>query len=421
MKNGRMKSKKRVWFVVGGLIGVMLATGVCAAKEVELLMGGTFDVTGVLTQGSIAIGWEDYIKYINEVKGGINGAKVVLRWADDQYKADKTISWYNSVMGRKPEPLMFCPQHTTGGIALKKLMEKDAISGLSFSCAGAIVYPPATEYTLTPTYQDQVAMFFDWILMNWKEKRKPRFGWISPDNPFGRDGAKPEIKAYAEKVGIEIVGEEFVPPVPIDTTLNARRLIKEKKADFVWTNGDANTLIPVLRDAERIGLRKKVVWGSVTFVDFPDVFRAGKKDPTVAKAAEGLFISFIYPQWEEVESPSVKFLMDLSKKYQGGLPREEGRGRYIHGVVEGIVTEQILRLVAEKVPVEKITKDDIEKYGWWRMKDYDPMGFLGGATLTYGKDLPRCGVMSGGGTYPLQVSGGKLIRLKERLKPHGLP
>jgi len=74
----------------------------------------------------------------------------------------------------------------TGGIAVKKLMEKDGISGLTFSCAGTLVYPPATQYSLTPTYQDQVAMFFDWILMNWKEKRKPRFGWISPDNPFGK-------------------------------------------------------------------------------------------------------------------------------------------------------------------------------------------------------------------------------------------
>ena len=411
-----------VWIVVVGLISMMLATGVCAAKEVELVVGFTLDVTGVLTQGGIGVGFEDYVKYINEVKGGINGAKVVLRWADDQYKADKTISWYNTVMGGKPEPIMFCPQHTTGGIAVKKLMEKDAISGLTFSCAGALVYPPATLYSVTPTYQDQVAMFFDWILMNWKEKRKPRFGWINSDNPFGRDGAKPEIKAYAEKVGIEIVGEEYVPGIPIDTTLNIRRLIKEKKADFVWTNGDGNTLIPILRDAERIGLRKEVkAWGGVTFVDLPDIFKAGRKDPTIAKAAEGLFISFIYPQWDEVDQPAVKFMTEVAKKYQGGIPREEVKGKYIHGMLEALVIEQVLRLVAEKVPVEKITKDDIEKHGWWRMKDYDPMGFLGGATLTYGKDLPRCGVMSGAGGNPLQIIGGKLTRLKERLKPHGLP
>lgn len=413
--------KKRVSLVIVAIFSLMLVTNVSFAKEINLVIGFHLDITGPLTQGGIGVGWEDYVKHINEVKGGINGAKVVLRWADDGYKADKTISWYNIVMGGEPKPVMFCPQHTTGGVTLKKLMEKDGISGLTFSPAGAVVYPPTTLYSLTPTYQDQVAMFFDWILMNWKEKRKPRFGWINPDNPFGRDSAKAEIKAYAEKVGIEIVGEEYVPGIPVDTTLNVRRLIKEKKADFIWTNSVEATLLPILRDAERLGLRKEVVWGTCTFVDIPDMFKAGRKDPTIAKALEGLFISFIYPQWDEVDHPGVKFMTELSKKYQGGLPKEEIRGEYTHGVLEGLVTEQVLRLVAEKVPVEKITMADIEKHGWWRMKDYDPMGLLGGATLTYGKDLPRCGVLGGAGGHPVQLLGGKVTRLKEKLTARGLP
>lgn len=418
-----MKNTKKVWFVVLGLIFPVLVTGVCPAKEVTLLIGAHFDMTGVLQQVGVATGWDDYIKYINEVKGGINGAKVVSRWADDGYKADKTIAWYKTVMGGDPNPVMFTVAHTTGAVALKKLMEVDGISGHSIGPAGLVVYPPATLYTSCPTYQDQVAMFFDWILMNWKENRKPRFGWINADHPFGRESSKAEIKAYAEKVGIEIVGEEYVPPIPVDTTLNVRRLIKDKKADFVWTNADLSTLIPILRDAERLGLRKEVkAWGAFAFLDIPSIMKAGRKDPTIARALEGLFVSYIYATWEEVEHPATKFSTEVAKRYhKGDLPPEEIRGTYMHGVLAGIITEQVLRLVAEEVPVEKITMADIEKHGWWRMKDYNPMGFLGGATLTYGKDLPRCGVVAGGGGSPLQFIGGKPTRLKVRLSAHGLP
>jgi hypothetical protein len=213
------------------------------------------------------------------------------------------------------------------------------------------------------------------------------------------------------------VGEEYVPPVPVDTTLTLRRMILERKADFVWTNGTESTLLPLLRDAVRLGLREKVGWGGTCFLDLPDMFQSARKDPTIAKGLEGLVIPFIYRQFEEVDCPGVKFMIELSKKYRGGLPSEDMRGEYIHGVSSGMVTAEVLRLVAEKVPVEKITKDDIEPYGWWRMKDYDNMGLFGGATLTFGKDLPRIGISLRSGTHPLQIIGGEITRLKDTLYP----
>ena len=414
--------KKWVPFVIVAIFSMMLVVNVCAGEEVNLVVGFQFDITGPIGQGGVATGWDDYLKYINEEKGGINGAKLLGPWVDDGNKSDKTIAWYRTLMGRKPEPVMFNVGHTTGAVVLKKLMEVDGISGYTVSAAGVAVFPPATLYGSFPTYQDQVAMFFDWILMNWKEKRKPRFGWISADNPWGREAAKSEVKAYAEKVGIEIVGEEYVPPIPIDSTLSVKRLIKDKKADFLWTNSDAATLIPILRDAQRLNLRKEVkAWGSHSFLDIPRLLGVARKDPTIAKALEGIFLSYAYTQMEEEDAPGAKFLRELSKKYQGGLPKEEIRGQYVYGVLVGNIVERVLRLVAEKVPVEKITKADIEKHGWWRMKDYNPMGLLGGKTLTYGKDLSRQGIVAGVGAQPLQIIGGKATRLKANLSAHGLP
>jgi len=65
MKNEKMKKQKKGLVCCCGLIGVMLATGVCAAKEVELLMCALLTVTGVLTQGKhgIRLGRLHYNRY----------------------------------------------------------------------------------------------------------------------------------------------------------------------------------------------------------------------------------------------------------------------------------------------------------------------------------------------------------------------
>ena len=125
---------------------------------------------------------------------------------------------------------------------------------------------PSATFSQPAPYVNQAGAFIDYFMAKiWKKKTKPKFSWLTWDHPAGRAPITPEVEAYIKSKGVEIVGAEFIPMVPTDMTPQLLRL-KRKKVDVVYGCAYHNAYAVVLKDAKKLGLRRKFTIGCMYWI-----------------------------------------------------------------------------------------------------------------------------------------------------------
>ncbi len=165
-------------------------------------------------------------EYVNKEKGGIpyldpktgkeiGKVKIEVLYADCRYELPLFKSAYRDFVDKGV--VLF---HSTASPAvegLKKDLKRDKIPMFQTSSNSVGHWPPEWIYGTRPSFADDMGTYVDWILENWKEKRPPRIAIMYYDGPFGRSmlWGGPE---YAKSKGVEIVADEPIAPMPMDTT-----------------------------------------------------------------------------------------------------------------------------------------------------------------------------------------------------------
>ena len=126
-----MKRCVRVLLIAALLFGYTASAG----SDGEIKMGGLFDLTGPTSD----VGWHyadgarDYIRYINEVQGGVgNGVKIKLNWVDYQYKIPQAIAAYAKFV-KRDRVVAIIGFGTGDSEALKTKIIKDQVPYISAS------------------------------------------------------------------------------------------------------------------------------------------------------------------------------------------------------------------------------------------------------------------------------------------------
>ena len=199
----------------------------------------------------------------------------------------------------------------------------------------------------------------DWIIANWKEKRKPRLALLLGDYASGRS---PELaKWYCEKKGIEIVDVEYCPLMPNDTSDLLIR-IRNSKPDYIY-----DTLMPgqvkvVLRDKLKLGI-------TTPQVNF--VFNSFLITKTVPPEAYDGYMGFqLASSWWEKDVPGVKLAYELYAK-RGSVPPFA----YIAAVGAAMVWEEAVKNAIESVGYEKLDGPAILN-GYLGIKNFNAMGLF---------------------------------------------
>jgi len=266
-----MKSKCFV-----GLIGVLLGlafifTGPTtrAAEKTEIHINAMFDLTGPYSgvHQLFAQSYKDYIKWVNEQEI-VPGANIVLDFVDTGSDVGKGIVGFQMAANRTPRAVA-----STGGqasniaVALKQIAVRLKIPLYGGGSSRPSMVPPAWNFDHQGCYEGQVAACGQWAKDNWKpdssdpwirkhyENRNPRLGIIGWDNAFGRGPEQKETKDYLEHIGVDFVGAEYIPLSPSDTTPQLLRLVKQKKADFLYFVMYPSSVGVILKDAARLGIR----------------------------------------------------------------------------------------------------------------------------------------------------------------------
>jgi len=377
---------------LGGFVIILLAAisllppSAQAAKK--LYIGGTMALTGAYAEDTAAVmaGYQDYVKYVNETKKLAPWRKekfpadiaLELLWRDDELKPPKALTIYEELKAKGI--LVFRGSGSPQVQALKDRLFEDGFGAPSMASGPYLLKPQQSVFTYYPIYSDDAAAFVDWFLEGWKEKRKPRFAYLTADSAFGRSVEVPELTEYVKKVGCELVGSQYVPMVPTSPPTTQLMWLKKQGVDLAFGCMINPGSQPTVKEMVRLGMGShldyKITFGCATPSHLP-VFA-----DAMGELGDGFVVAGGFPPLYDIATPGVKFCNDLQEKYRPD--RRATHIMYEAGIIEAMVQTEALRLAMEKVPFDKLTPRDVLEQGFYRIKKLNT-GDLSSTPLTYGK------------------------------------
>jgi len=293
----------------------------------------------------------DYFRYINE-QGGINGIKIETLWREtkgmvpDNCFALRRLAPEGIVIFHEigiSEALLIVAQRVEIPV-----ISVDAVSAEGLArpqwFVGAISGWDSGIVTMTKWFKEEV----------WAEARPLRLGLLVEDFLSGHKIVNfcTQNRKYFEKMGVEIVGHEFLPLTCIDSTTEWLRLVN-KRADLIWFNGYGMVTVTAVKDSTRLEIQQK----GITLMATPQTL-----DETalvvVKKDAEGWYNPTIFPLPSDPDMrerfPGLKILAEKEKEYRGIEP-EELTGWSAYGWVMSATSVEAIRVAIEKVGYENLT------------------------------------------------------------------
>jgi len=326
------------------LVASVVAAGAEEAKPVKI--GAAINLTGpASTFGQYhAKGFQDYLTYVNEVKGGVAGRQIDWILVDTAYKVPEALAAVRKFATQENVDMM-ATWSTGEGLAAKPILQRYGIPTINFSTGWEILEPPV-DYIYLPfgSYKLDCYAIFDYIKAVHQGKEPARVGLLTYNNAYGRSIHKPS-REYAEKIGIDIVAVEEFPAKTVDLTTELLRL-KKSGADYVVLQMLPAAIITTLKSADRIEYRPQFL-GTWTSTD-PDFFRMGQGllgDRLVIQFPGGL---------PSDGTPGIKVFEELVKRYK---TIESFDASYWEGVAVAMIMERAVQRAAERSG--KVTRETI--------------------------------------------------------------
>ncbi|HDS17093.1 MAG TPA: branched-chain amino acid ABC transporter substrate-binding protein [Proteobacteria bacterium] len=370
---------KKIFSRLGtGLLLLLFCGSVQAEKTIKI--GGLFDITG--GTGSVgtpyAQGVRDYVRYLNEEQGGLNGIPLELLDVDYAYKISQALAAYKNF---KNSDVVAIQGWGTGDTeAMAPLINKDRIPYFSASYSEHLCNPALTPYNFSVgvTYADQARAVLSFIRENWAdESRPPRVAFIYNDTGFGRSPfftvryqghLFPGAEDYARALGIEIVARTIIDLRSLEVS---PQLLGLKKADpdFILVQ-QTSEMATILKDAEKLKLRSRFFalnWAMSREI----LAQAGA-------AAENCYWVNPFCVWED-SGPGVSQAKMVSLKYHPGKIQPVN---YFQGFVAMQVMVEGLRRIKGEVTGPKLkealeTMQEFETGGLTMPISFSPVSHKG--------------------------------------------
>lgn len=353
-----------------------------------LYVGGTMALTGPYAEDTAAVlaGYEDYVKYVNETKQLAPwktekfpaDITLELLWRDDELKPPKALTIYEELKAKGI--MVYRGSGTPIVLAIKDRLFADGVGAPSMASGPYLLKPPQSVFTYYPIYSDDGAAFIDWFLERWKEKRKPRFAYLTADSGFGRSVEVPELTEYVKKAGCEFVGSQYVPMVPTSPPTTQLMWLKKNKVDLAYGNMINPGSQPTVKEMVRLGmgphLDYKITFGCSTPSHLPVFVEA------MGKLGDGFVVSGGFPPLDDLSTPGIQFCNEMQAKYRPN--KRVTHIMYVAGIIEAMTQTEAYRLALEKVPFDKLTPRAVLENGFYRIKELGT-GELSSTPLTYGK------------------------------------
>ena len=307
-------------------------------------------MTGVLATicGDGNLGQMDYIEWINDQGGLLDGVEIETLWLDTAGLTTRDMMAYMKFVEADALLVFIWP-----GTSVEPLKPKIARDEVPVLYAGHI-YEGVTTGTEAwifsggPGWVEELSIVLEWARDNWDEARPLRLGYLQWDSTEGwiMGDALPELAA--EIGGIELVGREVVPRIGvIDVTTELMRL-ENKDPDWLFTFAYGATNVVLANDIIRLGLPEKgiQICQALNGID-------GYLLDVVGGDLEGWRTIMSYPLITDPEVVEDGLVLELGRAYRG-WDEDEVSTVYLHGVLYGMYMLEGVRGAMETVGFENL-------------------------------------------------------------------
>ncbi|MBN2033320.1 MAG: ABC transporter substrate-binding protein [Deltaproteobacteria bacterium] len=296
-------------FMVAAVAGLLLTFNMISgvfAKDIKV--GAVINLTGpASTWGQFhAKAHQEYFRYVNEVKGGVQGNRIDLTVVDHAYKVPEAVKFAKKFCAEDKMDII-ATWDAGSGIMVKPIIQEYKVPNINYSTYQAILKPPV-DYAYLPfgAYDLDSYAVLEYIKAIHKGAAPPKVGLLTYNNAYGQSIHDPS-KAAAEKLGVDIVTIEEFPTKVMDLNTECLRL-KQKGAEYIFMQCLPAHITMALQSADRVKL-KSPFYGTWTSTD-PDFFTRGKgliRDRMHMQFPGGLPVD---------GTPGVRFLQEQWARYK---------------------------------------------------------------------------------------------------------
>jgi ABC-type branched-subunit amino acid transport system substrate-binding protein len=366
---------RKTWLVLFAIMVISLlvfpAVGSkpAAAKEEFFTMYFWADMSRVYGFINVPrlLGIQDALYWINKEKGGVQGRKLRVEWADHTNDLAVGATIYERWRPRKNFMFMaVCGSQENEAFHDRYAEDEVVVSSCGVSETG--MYPAGYAFATIPLYADQFANFADVIAERWdykKQGRPPRLAFMTYDTPFGKACLQPLIMDYCKKKNIEVVDQQFISVILVDSATPLTRA-KKSGADYIYGQLLWQSLVPLAKENERLGYGLK--FGTNNFgVDEPLPMLGGK-------AVEGVMGTTPYKLWSETKDPFIQLAIRITKEQ--GRRKKDLLNSYFLGWANALTIYDLLNQLVPKVGWDginsRVLRRQLESWG----KEYDLHGLV---------------------------------------------
>jgi ABC-type branched-subunit amino acid transport system substrate-binding protein len=261
---------------------------------------------------------------------------------------EETISYYDEISKVRP-PLVVNTDFISGSTELlKPRFDKDKIVCFTTDARISTLYPPGYTYAIMPTYEDQFALFIDWLS---ETEERLKLAFLTMEGiPLTSAHITEKTLAYCEQKGVDIVAWEKIALTKLDITRELQR-IKARGANWIYLNLGGPFLQLGGASFQKAGLlgKVKLALGSIGM------------DPQallpLGKLAEGAVGVSPIRSWDEVDHPGIKEISNVFD--QKGRKPEERSLTYLTIFSMGIVGAELIGQVVDEVGWEGLSGEAI--------------------------------------------------------------
>lgn len=326
------------FLVILVVIGGFFCFGVLSpALAKDIKVGAVINLTGPLSSWGQyhAKGLQDYMRYVNEVKGGIGGNMIKLTVVDHAYKVPEAVKYIKKFCTSDKMDIT-TTWDAGSGIMVKPIIQKYKIPNINFSTFPAILKAPV-DYAYLPFghYAMDTIAVTEYINNVHKGSDPPKVALLTYNNAFGKAIQAP-MKDYASKHNINIVTIEEFPTKTLDLNTEMLRL-KNAGAEYIFTQLLGGHVVMALKAADRIKY-DPVFIGSWTATD-PDFF----------KRAKGLIRDRLYQQFPGgLPADGTPGVAEMEKVYTRYKTTDKFDTATWEGMVVAMIIERALQRAHEK-------------------------------------------------------------------------
>ncbi|WP_026096362.1 ABC transporter substrate-binding protein [Ideonella sp. B508-1] len=329
-----------------------------AAPAEQFVPLATYRVGAYASSGiPVWAGIIDYLRYINEVEGGINGVKLVWQECETEWTAEKGIECYerfkNGLNGAPVGP--YLPNGAPAAYALSDKATADKIPLITLGygrteATDGSVFP--YNFPLMLTFYSEASVFINYVAQKeggFDKLKGKKIATVYHDSAYGRETQGP-LALLAKKYGFENI------QIPVADPGNEQsaqwRQVRQARPDWVFLRTWGVSTPVAIKTAARFGYPVNRIVGDIWASSNEDVLPTGE-------AGKGYLALTPYPGGADfdIHHRLKKHILDAGKSDLKD-PKSFGSVYYNSGLIDGAIVVEALRAGQKKFGQRPLSGDE---------------------------------------------------------------